>query len=75
LANKLQDLGYAVERKRDDFELAGVPSAVLKRFSRRTKEIEDKAAELGITDGNRHSIGSSAELVTQHRTHPANGGR
>ena len=50
LAGKLQDLGFAIERKRDDFELAGVPAPVLKRYSRRTKEIDAKAAELGITD-------------------------
>ncbi|HEV8059414.1 MAG TPA: MobF family relaxase [Gemmataceae bacterium] len=50
LAGKLQELGFAVERKRDDFELAGVPASAIKRFSRRTDEIEKKAAELGITD-------------------------
>ena len=26
LANKLQDLGFGVERKRDDFEIAGIPA-------------------------------------------------
>lgn len=50
LADKLQDLGYGIDRKRDDFELAGVPRSVLARFSRRTAIIEAKAAELGITD-------------------------
>jgi conjugative relaxase-like TrwC/TraI family protein len=53
LANKLQDLGFGIVRKRDDFELAGVPAALLKRFSRRTEEIERVAAELGITDPDR----------------------
>src|SRR5882672_8827566 len=52
LANKLQDLGFGVERKRDDFEIAGVPAADLRRFSRRTEEIERVAAEKGITDPN-----------------------
>jgi conjugative relaxase-like TrwC/TraI family protein len=50
LANKLQDLGYGITRKRDDFEITGVPAAVIKRFSRRTEEIERVAAEKGITD-------------------------
>lgn len=50
LANRLQERGYALERKRDDFEIAGVPAAVLKRFSRRTEVIEDLARELGIED-------------------------
>ena len=29
LANRLQDLGFGVERKRDDFEIAGIPADVL----------------------------------------------
>lgn len=45
LADKLQDRGFGVERKRDDFEIAGVPAAVVRRFSRRTAEIERVAAE------------------------------
>ena len=40
LANKLQDLGFGIERKRDDFEIAGIPASAIKRFSRRTEEIE-----------------------------------
>ena len=53
LAAKLQDLGFAIERKRDDFEIAGIPADVLGRYSRRTALIEQKAAELGITDPDR----------------------
>ena len=53
LANKLQDIGFGVERKRDDFEIAGIPKDVLKRFSRRTALIEKLAEELGITDPKR----------------------
>ncbi len=47
LANRLQDLGFGVERKRDDFEIAGIPADVLKRFSRRTALIEKVAEEKG----------------------------
>ena len=47
LAGKLQDLGFGVERKRDDFEIAGIPADVLKRFSRRTALIEKVAEEAG----------------------------
>jgi conjugative relaxase-like TrwC/TraI family protein len=50
LANKLQDLGFDVERKRDDFEVSGVSAGLLKRFSRRTDLIEKVAADRGITD-------------------------
>lgn len=53
LANKLQDLGLGVERKRDDFEIAGIEKGVLKRFSQRTALIEKVAEERGITDPKR----------------------
>ncbi len=50
LANKLQDLGFGITRKRDAFEITGMPKDVLKRFSRRTALIEQVAAERGITN-------------------------
>ena len=53
LAGKLQDLGFGITRKRDDFEIAGVPASAIKRFSRRTDLIEKTAAERGITDDKR----------------------
>ncbi len=62
LANKLQELGFGVERKRDDFEIAGIPADVLKRFSRRTAMIEKVAAERGILDPDR-----KAELGAETR--------
>ena len=62
LANRLQDLGFGVERKRDDFEIAGIPADVLKRFSRRTALIEKVAEEKGITDPDR-----KAELGAETR--------
>ena len=62
LANRLQDLGFGVERKRDDFEIAGIKPDLLKRFSRRTTLIEKLAAEKGITDPNR-----KAELGAESR--------
>jgi conjugative relaxase-like TrwC/TraI family protein len=62
LANKLQDLGFGVERKRDDFEIAGIPAELLKRFSRRTALIEKVAKEKGISDPDR-----KAELGAETR--------
>ncbi|HEV3190565.1 MAG TPA: MobF family relaxase, partial [Polyangiaceae bacterium] len=53
LAGRLQDLGFGVERKRDDFEIMGIPKDVLGRFSRRTALIEKVAREKGITDPDR----------------------
>ena len=62
LANRLQDIGFGVERKRDDFEIAGVAADVLKRFSRRTTLIEKVAEERGILDADR-----KAELGAETR--------
>ncbi len=62
LAGKLQELGFGVERKRDDFELAGMPADVIKRFSRRTAKIEAEAKEQNITDPDR-----KAELGAETR--------
>jgi conjugative relaxase-like TrwC/TraI family protein len=50
LANHLHELGFGVERHRDDFEIAGIPPDVLRRFSRRTALIEKVARLRGITD-------------------------
>ena len=62
LANRLQDLGFGVDRKRDDFELSGIPADLLKRFSRRTELIEKVAEEKGITNPDR-----KAELGAETR--------
>ena len=62
LANRLQDLGFGVERKRDDFEIAGIPADILTRFSRRTALIEQVAEERGIVDPDR-----KAELGAETR--------
>jgi conjugative relaxase-like TrwC/TraI family protein len=56
LANKLQDLGFGIDRKRDDFEIRGIPASALKKFSRRTDVVEaaytdflaEQLAELGF---------------------------
>jgi conjugative relaxase-like TrwC/TraI family protein len=66
LANRLQDLGFGVQRKRDDFEIAGMQADVLKRFSRRTALIEKVAKEKGITNPDR-----KAELGAETREHKA----
>jgi conjugative relaxase-like TrwC/TraI family protein len=50
LASELQKLGYTINPTARAFELAGVPRELIEAFSRRTKEVEDAAEELGITD-------------------------
>ncbi|MBI1314935.1 relaxase domain-containing protein [bacterium] len=62
LAGKLQNLGFGVERKRDDFEISGIPADMLKRFSRRTALIEKVAEDKGITSPDR-----KAELGAETR--------
>ena len=58
LANRLQELGYAIERKRDDFELAGIPASAIRRFSRRSNKIEEEARKRGIDDPKaKHDLG------------------
>ncbi|MGL5098148.1 MAG: MobF family relaxase, partial [Planctomycetia bacterium] len=53
LADHLQERGFGVVRKRDDFEIAGMPTDVLRRFSRRTELIEKVARERGVVDPDR----------------------
>ncbi|MCB2078434.1 MAG: relaxase domain-containing protein [Novosphingobium sp.] len=64
LANHLRDLGFGIVRKRDDFEIAGIPKDILKRFSRRTELIEEVARERGITDAAKKN-----DLGAQTREH------
>ena len=51
LAREVQQLGYAIERREHGFELAGISSNLLERFSKRAKErdaaIAVREAELG----------------------------
>jgi conjugative relaxase-like TrwC/TraI family protein len=68
LAEKLQGLGFGIDRKRDDFEIAGVPAAALKRFSRRTSIIEKEAARRGIVDPDRKAeLGATTREKKNHK--------
>lgn len=50
LAHKLTELGLDVERTRKGWEIAGITSEMVDKFSRRTAEIEAEAMRKGITD-------------------------
>lgn len=50
LAAHIRQLGYGIERHGKWWDIAGIPRQLVEKFSRRTAEIEAKAAELGITD-------------------------
>ncbi len=67
LANRLQDLGFGIDRKRDDFELAGIPKSAIDKYCRRTDEIERLAAELGITNPDRKAeLGAKTREQKNH---------
>ncbi len=48
-ADKIQDLGFDVERSKNGFEIAGIDKNTIDKFSRRKEAIEKLAAEKGIT--------------------------
>ena len=47
-AEEMKNMGYQVERNKNDFEIKDFNRALIEKFSNRTKQIEDKAKELGI---------------------------
>ena len=48
-ADELVKVGYDIERKKNDFEIAGFNRELIDKYSRRTLNIEERARELGIT--------------------------
>jgi conjugative relaxase-like TrwC/TraI family protein len=48
LAENLEAIGYATERRGKSWDVTCVSRLTVERFSRRTKEIEDAAKELGL---------------------------
>jgi conjugative relaxase-like TrwC/TraI family protein len=50
LSRSLAEMGLAIERTKNGWELAGMNDELLTKFSRRTSEIERRAREQGITD-------------------------
>jgi len=50
LAHRLHELGLPIERTKHGWEISGVGRELVGKFSRRTRQIEDKAKELGIDD-------------------------
>jgi conjugative relaxase-like TrwC/TraI family protein len=50
LADRLRQLGYAVERRGKSWEIAGIDRGLIEKFSRRTEHIERVAREKNITD-------------------------
>lgn len=53
LAGRLAARGYGIERTAKGWDVAGIPAALIDKFSRRTAEIEAHAKARGITDAKR----------------------
>lgn len=63
----LADKGYNIERTRNGWEIKGIPSSVLAKFSRRTAQIERLAAEKGITDARaKDALGAASREGKRH---------
>lgn len=59
LSNRLAGLGYGITRTEQGWELAGVPSSVVEKFSRRTKLIEQEANRRGLSsDRDKNGLGA-----------------
>ena len=57
LTEELQTSGYAVHRRGESFEIDGVTPAMVRAFSERTKEINQFAAEQGLSAEQKASAG------------------
>lgn len=49
LAHNLQEAGYQIERNEKHFEVKGFERSTIEKFSNRTRQINDKAEELGLS--------------------------
>lgn len=72
LAEGLANLGYSIENKAFSFDVAGVGEENIRRFSRRTQEIEKLAQELGIS-GNAKAMDKLAALSRKNKSHRLKG--
>ena len=73
LAKKLQDQGFEIDRRAGGaWEIAGVPQAVIDKFSKRTDEIEEEARRLGVIDaGYKAELGAKTRSKKQKEMTPA----
>jgi len=69
LGARLQQLGYQLERNgKGSWEIAGVPSVVIDKFSRRKFEVEAEAKKRGVTDP-----AAKAQLASKTRLKKSDG--
>lgn len=73
LAEALKKIGYEIENKPFGFEIAGVGAENIKRFSRRSQEIEALAHQLGVS-GDAAAMAKLGALTRHAKKKAANGG-
>lgn len=73
LAAKLDKLGYVIERRAGgSFEIAGILPSMIQKFSKRTEEVEEAAAEQGITnEAQKAKLGAKTRSKKQKELTPA----
>ena len=59
LASKIKNLGYAVERSENNFEVSGISRETIEKFSRRTKRINDLIENEKVPEKIAHETGLS----------------
>jgi conjugative relaxase-like TrwC/TraI family protein len=59
LAVQLRELGFTLDLQEQSFEIAGVPQAVCRHFSKRTQEVEKGLRERGV----RSSASASGDII------------
>ncbi len=70
-AQQLKGLGYGITRTKQGFELSGVSAGMVKKFSRRTSEIEALAEAKGITDpAGKDKLGALSRMAKSTLTMP-----
>lgn len=65
LGHKLAELGLPVERTTKCWELGGIAGSLIRKFSRRTSQIEAKAREMGINDA--ESLSGLGARTREHK--------
>jgi len=50
LANKIQELGYSIERSEHNFEITGIPRELIEKFSKRSGQINARINEKGYLE-------------------------
>ncbi len=70
-AQRLKALGYGITRTAKGFELSGIAAETVRKFSRRTNEIEALAKEMGITDpAGKDKLGALSRMAKSSLTMP-----